>query len=272
MRLWPALANLAPHRRHVRLVPDLAYATAHPKQALDLVLPPAGGPPAPLAVFVHGGAWQTQDRRFMRAWLGLYTNVGAALARRGLACAILSYRQHPIARGDDSLADIRAAIAWLSDHVQEYSLAPGPPLLIGHSAGAHLALTALVDGAPVRGAVLIGGMYDLERFIPRLRPPMQQAMHAMFGASPESLARWSPERHLSATTPPILSAVPARELASLRAEHDGLVAAAAVFGAHLTAGTFARVDHMGAMLRMGDVDDPTTPVIVDFDATLRRPA
>ena len=265
-KLWPARETLAPHRAHVRIFEDLAYAPHHPKQALDLVLPPAGGPPPRLAVFVHGGAWKTQDRKFLRGWLGLYTNVGVTLARRGLATAILSYRQHPIATGEASLADLRAALAWLSEHAPEYSLDPTPPLLIGHSAGAHLVLTAVVDGAPARGAALIGGMYDLERFVPRLGRREQAAMATIFGPGPAELARWSPERHLSPKTPPLLAAVPAREVPALRAEHDGLVAAAAARGARLTAATIASVGHMGAVIRIGAAADPTTALLTDFDA------
>lgn len=268
-KLWPARETLA-HRKHVRVLEDLAYAARHRKQALDLVLPPAGGPPPRLAVFVHGGAWKQQDRKLLRGWLGLYTNVGVALARRGLAAAILSYRQHPEATGADSLADLRVALAWLSGHAQEYSLDPAPPLLIGHSAGAHLVLRALIDGAPARGAALIGGMYDLDRFVPNLGRREQAAMDRIFGPGPAERARWSPERHLSPKTPPILTAVPARELPALRAEHDGLVAAAAARGARLTAATIAGVGHMGAVIRIGAADDPTTSLLTDFDAALPR--
>lgn len=263
-KLWPARENLA-HREHVRVLEDLAYASDHPKQALDLVLPPAGGPPPRLAVFVHGGAWKTQDRKLLRGWLGLYTNVGVALAREGLAAAILSYRQHPIAAGDDSLADLRAALAWLSEHAPEYSLDPTPPLLIGHSAGAHLVLTAVVDGAPARGVALIGGMYDLERFVPRLARREQAAMRTIFGPDP---ARWSPERRLSPRTPPLLAAVPEHELPALRAEHDGLVAAATARGARLTAATIPGVGHMGAVIKIGAAADPTTALLTPFDAAL----
>ena len=58
----------------------------------------------------------------------------------------------------------------------------------------------------------------------------------------------------------------AREVPALRAEHDGLVAAAAARGARLTAATIASVGHMGAVIRIGAAADPTTALLTDFDA------
>lgn len=264
MLLWPARQNYAPHLAAAEVHEDLAYAGAHPKQALDLVVPRAGSGPAPLVVFLHGGGFKALDRKLLRGWLGLHTNVGLALARRGIAAAIVGYRQHPVADGDASLADLRAAIAWLTEHGPEHRIDPRRLVLVGHSAGAHLALVLATAGAQVRGAALVAGFYDLPRVVVHLGRRDQAVMRTVFGASEADAERWSPERRISPQTPPLLAAVPEREAAWLRAEHDALVAAAGRAGARLRAHVLPRVGHMGAVIQMGTRDDPTTDLLADF--------
>ena len=125
----------------------------HPEQVVDLRLPPAAGDvPVPLVVVLHGGFWTPEyDRTHAAAQ-------SAALADAGYAVATIEYR-----RGDRDvlLADVRAALDAVPRLVAE--AAPGRAeqavtLLVGHSAGGHLALlqaqrpgacTAVVALAPV---------------------------------------------------------------------------------------------------------------------------
>ena len=66
---------------------DLTYraGSTHAKQQLDLYLPTHTREPFRFVVFVHGGIWKAQDRRFFQPPTGLYGAVGLSLAHQGSA-------------------------------------------------------------------------------------------------------------------------------------------------------------------------------------------
>jgi 3-dehydroquinate dehydratase II len=104
-------------------------------------------------VLVHGGIWSD-------AW-GLDTVDGWAvdLAERGVANASVEYRRTgsgggPVATPGDVARAIESARSWLD--VPEVAV-------IGHSAGAHLAVWhALTSSSPALLTVGVAGIYDLE--------------------------------------------------------------------------------------------------------------
>ena len=69
---------------------DEAYVdgTRDPRQHLDLFVP-RGLASYPVVVFIHGGFWIHQSKDFFQPVVGLYRNVGIALARRGIATAVI---------------------------------------------------------------------------------------------------------------------------------------------------------------------------------------
>ncbi len=157
--------------RHAKLsakypAPDhvLSYGP-DPRQRVDL----HGAPDDLLPVFIHGGYWRAltaEGHRF----------VGAGL---GPAFANVEYRLMPHVRLDAVVADARAAISVLAEAL------PGARfLLIGHSAGGHLAVWA--GGHPaVAGIVAISGVYDLT---PVPFTFLQEEVHL----TEDEVARWSP--------------------------------------------------------------------------------
>jgi len=153
---WDALSALPPAAgdRTVRYGP-------HPAQVVDHYLP--SGPATARVTVLHGGFWRAA---YDRAHL---SPLAAALAREGMAVALAEYRRV----GDDggwpgTFDDIATVVdtAWEgADHV-----------LLGHSAGGHLALWAAHrvrlprrsrwarDGVgPVRGVVAVAPVADLQR-------------------------------------------------------------------------------------------------------------
>ncbi|MCW6003019.1 alpha/beta hydrolase [Micromonospora sp. CPCC 205371] len=105
----------------------------HPDQIADVRLPPNGsGRTFPLVVVVHGGFWRAQ---WDRAHIG---PLAAALARLGYPVAQLEYRRtgQPGGGWPGTFADIVAAVGALPGLMA----LDGPPILLGHSAGGHLAL------------------------------------------------------------------------------------------------------------------------------------
>jgi acetyl esterase/lipase len=267
---WPAVETYYPHRGAVRMLEDLAYAEGgHPKRRLDLFLP-LEGEAWPLVAFLHGGAWRAQDRRLWRWLSGLYSNVGVALARRGIAAAVVGYRQHPEVTGAGSAEDIRRALEWLAARSQDHGFRRDHVVLAGHSAGGHLAAAlalALDGGAPipgVRGVVSLGGFYDVRRMAAGLNERDGRALRAIFGGTDGSLAAWSPELAVKPGAPPLLLGVAALDPAPLRAEHAAMAEACRGAGAPVDAFEVPGAGHMGLVLQMGRRRDPISDRIARF--------
>lgn len=124
---------------------DLAYG-ADPAQALDLYRPVGAGP-HPLIVFVHGGGWRRGDKAMPR----LVQNKVRHWLPRGWAFASLNYRMLPEADVLAQAGDVAQALAFLQQQATALRLDAGRIVLIGHSAGAHLAALLVADvafGAP----------------------------------------------------------------------------------------------------------------------------
>ena len=126
---------------------------ALPLQAGDLRLP-AGKGPFPVAVVVHGGCWQASYDT--RAGIAGFAD---ALTRRGIATWNIEYRRVGDAGGGwpGTFQDVAAAVDKLPDIARRYPIDLGRVILVGHSAGAHLALWAASRSkldAPWRGTAV----------------------------------------------------------------------------------------------------------------------
>jgi arylformamidase len=152
---WAKAAVLA--RSELPGARDVAYGTK-PRQVYDYY-PAGGGSDTPLAVYIHGGYWQ-------RGHGHDYAFVARELLARGVSVAIPSYTLCPevgIAGITDEIAVFLGAL-WARTKVR--------PLLVGHSAGGHLAATLMsrgrIDGAPddlITAAYGISGVYDLRPLV-----------------------------------------------------------------------------------------------------------
>ena len=116
----------------VNTLHDLAYVpNGHPRQKLDLYLPPGGGAKRPLIVYVHGGAFMFGDKSSGLMPMRLLT--------KGYAIASLDYRLSGDALFPAQIQDCKAAVRWLRAHAAQYRLDPARFVAWGESAGANLA-------------------------------------------------------------------------------------------------------------------------------------
>jgi arylformamidase len=179
-------------------IPGLAEYSfgADPLQKLDL-LKPTGGGRAPILLFLHGGGWSIGDKR--QAEGAKPTHFTA----NGWAFASANYRLVPQATVEQQAADVAAAIAWLRAHAAEQGLDPDHIVLMGHSAGAHLA--ALVGTDPrylaaaavplkaIAGVVLLDGAgYDVPLQIKSPGNLVRPMYEAAFGTDPVRQRALSP--------------------------------------------------------------------------------
>ena len=160
----------------------LQYGAA-PSQAVDLFLPKdqgsSDGGPHPLAILIHGGCWNvtTAGREQLR-------HIGAELASQGIAVWSIGYRRANEDGGGypGTFLDVGQAIDRLRSDAARYHLDLSRTVLVGHSAGGHLALWAMArDSLPAasplysaqpfmpRSVISLAGIGDLEafaRFVP----------------------------------------------------------------------------------------------------------
>ncbi|KAJ2713074.1 hypothetical protein H4R19_002431 [Coemansia spiralis] len=161
----------------VRVQADVPYlADGSARHTLDLYLPEASQGPVPLAVYVHGGAWRVGDKaEFKHVAMGLMEAAG-----QQLAVAVVNYELST--RAADSVrhpAHLHSVAAALSFLVAD-NRCPGRGTtidctrvyLVGHSAGAHLLMLLALGPHPefphmdaIRGAIGIGGIYDIPRLL-----------------------------------------------------------------------------------------------------------
>ncbi len=165
-------------RRSVR---DVAYGP-DPRQRLDLWTP-KGDPPGggwPMLVFFYGGGWDSGDK-------ALYGWAAQALAARGFVVATPDYRLVPEVHFPAFVEDAAAATAFSGAIAADHGADPGRLGVVGHSAGAHLAVMIALDrrymdaaGAPglIRAGAGLAGPYD---FLPFDVPAAVNA----FGRSPD---------------------------------------------------------------------------------------
>jgi acetyl esterase/lipase len=128
-----------------------------PLQFGDLRLPSGDGL-HPLVVFIHGGYWQAIYN------LSHAGHLCVDLARSGVASWNVEYRRigDPGGGWPGCLDDVVAALRHVPELAERYPLDLDRIVVMGHSAGGHLALMACRQAPlPVRAAVSLSGVVDL---------------------------------------------------------------------------------------------------------------
>ena len=149
--------------------------------ALDAYVQSRGDERASLVV-IHGGTWSSGSRV---AHVGQILEL---LTRAGYNWFSLDYRLGGVAKHEESLADVRAALGFIRCRATDLGIDPDRLVLLGEDSGAHLAaLIAAERPAGVIGAVLLGGFYDLASI-----PAIAGKIDADAAARGSALARISP--------------------------------------------------------------------------------
>lgn len=195
-------AGLTP--RSPRVLPFLA--ANGDSLALDFHASSASGR-SPLVVVIHGGSWRGGSRSDLPE-LSWY------LADRGYAVASVSYRFAPRHQYPAARLDVRRAIDFLQINAQTLGIDPSRMVLLGRSAGGHLALlSAYADRDPsIRGVVGLYPVTDLRWGYDNPTNPRvlnsTAVLEGFLGGSPTATGtryeEASPVTYASAGAPPTL--------------------------------------------------------------------
>ena len=166
------------------------------RQKLDVYYPEILAPDAPVIVFFYGGSWRRGERH-------KYRFVGQALSSRGYLTVIPDYRLYPEVRFPEFVEDGASAVVWVDQHLEQ---ARNGIILIGHSAGAHLAALLALDRrylseagmteSTISGMIGLAGPYAFE-------PENFRRFRPIFAtAQPAETSR--PVTHARGDGPPLL--------------------------------------------------------------------
>ena len=139
--------------------PDRTVSYGSDREQIVDIRVPAQGQSRPLVVLIHGGFWRSQyDRRHTAP-------LAVALAERGHAVATIEYRRIGQRGGGwtGTFDDVAAAVAAIRELAARADVTDvHRPLLVGHSAGGHLALWyASRATAVLRGVLALAPVADL---------------------------------------------------------------------------------------------------------------
>jgi len=140
------------------------------------------GPPVPVVFAVMGGAWIIGHRQWN-------AQLGMRMMDAGVIFVSVDYRNFPFARIPDMVEDLTHGFSWVVEHIGQYGGDIHNMIVMGQSAGAHLAslmllqlsvseARALSDGKPtltptlpikeIKGFLGVSGPYDLVALEPHL--------------------------------------------------------------------------------------------------------
>ena len=85
----------------------------------------------PVLVFVHGGNWNSGDKK-------TYNFLGRNFAKKGITTVIVGYSLSPDANFDTMASQVGQAVMWTKNNITNYKGDPNKIFLTGHSAGGHL--------------------------------------------------------------------------------------------------------------------------------------
>jgi len=221
-------------------VRDVAYA-AGPRHAMDIYLPAKGETAPPVVVFFYGGGWRSGDR-------ATYRFAGRSLAACGALTIIPDYRVWPETGFPGFLEDAAAAVAAARETARRYGGDTSRLFLMGHSAGAYIAMMLALDPAylaaaggdqrtALAGVIGLAGPYD---FLP-LEDPVLEEIFAPVGP------RTQPITFAANASAPLLLATGASDTTVYPANSQRLAAKVRETGGRAGTIVYPGIGHIGLL-------------------------
>lgn len=179
-------------------------------------------PKAPIAIFVHGGAWRNGSSWQFATPAEMFVGAGAHYV-------VLDFTNVDDAGGSlfPMIDQVRRAIAWVYRNAKEIGGDPEQIFVFGHSSGAHLTgCVCITDwqaehglpGPVVAGALACSGMYDL-------RPVRLSKRSKYVAFTDEMVAKLSSIDHIARITMPLVVAYGTEETPEFQRQNREFAAA-----------------------------------------------
>jgi len=220
---------------------DIGYG-ASSRLKLDVYAPKEPRPDGKTLVMVHGGGWNSGSKED-------FAFLGEALASRGITVVIPNYRLYPTARFPEFIEDCAWATRWTANRFGADKI-----FLMGHSAGAHIALmlaansdyltTAGVDRMKLRGVIGLAGVYDT---LALASPDTRMVLAG--GGNPNV---W-PISFAKGPLPPVLLIHGTEDMAVDPANSERLASAWRKAGGEATLKLYSGVNHLDVATAIADV-------------------
>ena len=231
------------------LPPDRRIAYGQDSSQYGEIRVPSGGGPHPVAVLIHGGCWKAAYAR--AAELG---QMGDALKAKGIASWNIEYRRlgHPGGGWPGTYLDVGRAIDHLRTLAPQHNLDLARVVVVGHSAGGHLAMWAagrhrlpetsalrVRDPIPLRGVVNLAGRANMVEHIREYETLCRDTVvTALLGGTPATV----PERYAQVSSNTLIPlGVPQVFVIGTQEEFVPRPLAEASVGAAVAAGDSARL-------------------------------
>ena len=180
---------------------DLFYTESEDKlQSLDVYSPPEGKD-HPVIVWIHGGGWSKGDKASLQ-------QKPQAFVDKGFVLVSVNYRLVPAVTVKDIMADLAQSVRWVREHATEHRGDPNALIIMGHSAGAHLAALLCTDdrylksaGVPMtslKGCVPLDvSAYDIPKRIHDVDDGISKTFKTIFDTEEAAQREVSPVHHIA---------------------------------------------------------------------------
>ena len=245
-------------------ITGIAYGS-DARQQLDIYAPLGRTETAhPVLIFFHGGSWRDGEREG-------YGFVWRAFASRGFVTVIADYRKAPKVRFPAFVQDTAATIAWVHTNIAKHDGDPECIFLMGHSAGAHIAMMAALDPQwlaakdlkpdVIKGVIGLAGPYD---FLPLTSESSKIAL----GQWPD-LTETQPITYVRADAPPLLLLTGDKDTVVKPRNSQALADKIAALGGQPRLKIYSGVDHADIIMAVARPFRTKAPILQDVSEFAR---
>ena len=186
---------------------DIVYSSSNNAEDLKLNVFVPNNPTKkklPVLIFVHGGNWNSGNK-------DQYGFFGRNFAKKDVITVMPEYTLSPKANVDQMTTEIAAAVKWVQQNISTYQGNPDQLFVTGHSAGAQLVASAVlnpkfgIDSNSISGIILNDGAgIDMKDYLEKIPPTSEDDYLATWSNKPENWYQASPINFLDEKSPPFL--------------------------------------------------------------------
>ena len=214
----------------------------------------------PAVIFFYGGCWGGCKTRNKEK----YPFVAQALTSHGYIAVLADYRRYPKVKFPIIMEDAKHAVEWVRENIESYGGSHDRIFLMGHSAGAHLAVMLALNESylhpetynSVKGVIGLAGPYD---FLP-LTKAYQREVFGPTDNYPDS----QPINFVDGTEPPLLLLYGNDDNTVKPHNIINLTTRVQQSGGHVEAHMYDNIDHKAILGALSIPYQDSEPVLKDI--------